>query len=139
MKLKIIIIIAIIFTSTVFSQKVELSKSNFVLIDKKDWMKFNTDSADDLSLVNNSNATLIVIRSLRKVSVDLQSEINPEGFLYYANIKFPTLNKEFEIQMNKEEVLLLLFKSKVITNNGELDVSIVELLLKKHREIYSAK
>jgi hypothetical protein len=141
-KLKIVFFVLIFFSPFffVFGQKVGYN-SNFVTIDKVDWLKFKDGIADDsdFNLVNDSDVSLILIQFLKVVSVDLQSETNPEGIVYYTKVKFVPLNKEFEIQKDKEAVLSLLYKENVITKEKVLDTSVVDALMKNHTQIFTIK
>jgi hypothetical protein len=126
--------------SEVFAQKVGFN-SNLVSIDRIDWLKFSSASSGDgdLSLLNDESLPLISIRFMKTISVDLQSETNPEGILYYATITFLPLNKEFEIQEDKEGVLRVLFQANVVTITKELDAIAVATLMKKHTQLFSKK
>lgn len=141
-KLKIIFLTLFFFSSfySVFSQKVDFG-NEYISINKADWVKYYVDNSnkDSLSLLNNDGAPIILIRFMKIVSDDLQSEINPEGILYYTNVKFLSLNKEFEVQENKENTLSLLFKSNVVTSNYALNTDNVNILMNKYNKIFSKK
>jgi hypothetical protein len=141
-KLKIIFLTLFFFSSfySVSAQKVDFG-NEYVLINKAEWVKYYVDSSNDdaLSLFNNEGAPIILIRFMKIVSEDLQSEINPEGILYYTNVRFLPLNKEFEVEENKENTLSLLFKSNVVTSNYALNTDNVNILMKKYSRLFSKK
>jgi hypothetical protein len=136
-----IVFFAVFFLSSfsvAFAQKVDFG-SNSVTLDQIEWLKFERDSSydDALNLLNNEGQPIILIRFLTTVNVDLQSETNPEGTLYYANVKFLSLNKEFEIQDNKNNVVALLFKSNVVAADKSLNITNVNALKNKYTQLFS--
>jgi hypothetical protein len=138
-----IVFFAVFFLSSLsvaFAQKVDFG-SNYISINQIEWVKFEPDSSydDALSLLNNEGQPIILIRFMTGVNVDLQSETNPDGMIYYANVKFLSLNKEFEIQDNKNNVLALLFKSNVVDVDKSLNVNNVNALKSKYTQLFSNK
>lgn len=138
-----IVFFAVFFLSSLsvaFAQKVDIG-SNYISMNQIEWLKFESDNSydDALNLLNNEGQAIILIRFLSSVNVDLQSEINPEGILYYTNVKFLSLNKEFEIQDNKNNVLALLFRSNVVAVDKSLNVSNVNALKSKYTQLFSNK
>ncbi|WP_268849241.1 hypothetical protein [Flavobacterium aestivum] len=138
-----IVFFAVFFLSSLsvaFAQKVDFG-SNYISMNQTEWLKFGPDNSydDALNLLNDEGQPIILIRFLSSVNVDLQSEINPEGIIYYANVKFLSLNKEFEIQDDKNNVLALLFRSNVVNVDKTLNVSNVNSLKGKFTQLFSNK
>jgi hypothetical protein len=136
-----IVFFAVFFLSSLsvaFAQKVDFG-SNYISMNQIEWLKFEPDNSydDALNLLNDEGQPIILIRFLSSVNVDLQSEINPEGIIYYANVKFLSLNKEFEVQDDKNNVLALLFRSNVVNVDKTLNVSNVTALKSKYTQLFS--
>jgi len=123
-----------------FSQKIKL-KNNQILVDDTAWITYQDCGSFDqtCSLLDKNKEELIFIKWIEEKGVEPITIYNKTGNLLYQEVKFLGINKFFEIQETQKGILKLLYNSKVINADGELDKEKVEKLIEKYGKEYSER
>ncbi len=121
-----------------FSQKVKLKKGDIV-IDDVIWMKYQDCgmSDDTCSLLNLNSEELIFMKFIQRSSEP--QVFNRYGEQNYYEISFLGLNKKIEIREFTDDIIKIIFNSKVINDDGVLDEDKVDRLVEKYGSTFSAQ
>lgn len=118
-----------------FSQKVKLKKGN-VLVDEKVWLKYENNDFD-YSVLNFNTEEIIFLKYI--VQGPNNQVFSKEGEPNYFQIVFLGQNKKIEIRDFEEDVLAILYSSKVVNEDGTLNPDKVDRLVEKYGTPFSDK
>ncbi len=126
MKTKILITVFTLFSfiQLSFSQKIKI-KNNIATVDGIEYLKILDDNDDEV-ITNLSGKELIFIKTF--------SDTRPSAPEYttYCKLIFIGQNKTIELKENNKKIVEILYKNKVIDENGNLVSDAVSLLVEKY-------
>lgn len=121
--LKLVAILSLLLISfTGFAQKIKLKK-NDVLVDGKTWIKYNECGgwSDECSLLSSNDNELIFMKRINVDGAEPRTQYNPNGTLRYIEVAFLGTDTKFETQESFKDIIEILYKAKVVGDDGKLD------------------
>lgn len=133
--MKNIFTILVVFVSFLsFSQKIKLKKEE-VLVDDVVWLKYEKSNGFDLSLINLSGEEIVFLKFVKQGSDNMI--FSRDGKPNYFEISFLGLNKKIEIRNFDKEIITIIYKAKVIKEDGTFDEEKVNRLVEKYGTPFS--
>jgi hypothetical protein len=118
-----------------FSQKIKLKKGD-VLVDGLVWLKYENDTFD-CSVLNLNKEEIIFLKYI--VQGPNNQVFSRDGEPNYFQISFLGQNKKIEIREFEEDILSILYSSKVVNEDGTLNPEKVDRLVEKYGTTFSDK
>jgi len=128
----------LLLTFTANAQKVKLKKGS-VLIDKVEWLTYTDCGSFDpvCSLYNADGDEIIFLKWISVPGEEPVTSSNTDGSLDYVEVVFLGKDKKYEVQKRQKNIILDLYKGKVINEDGTINETKVDRLIEKYGTEFS--
>ncbi len=135
----ILVLLFLSFSFFGFSQKINLKKGE-VTVDKQLWLKYDGCGITNnvCSLYNLNGEEIIFIKFHKIQGVQPVSNFS-DGSLNYSEVIFLGKDKKFEIRDSNKNIVKLLYNSKVLNDDGTLNIDSINRLSEKYGTEFSDK